>query len=41
MSPALVSSRALRAIFPRVSGDEPLLHCYVTVAIRFSPRERG
>ena len=41
MSPALVLSGALRASFPRVSGDEPADNAFMAGSEKFSPRERG
>ena len=41
MSPPLALARPASTSFPRVSGDEPEAQQAATLALMFSPRERG
>ena len=41
MSPLTALREDLAAGFPRVSGDEPMLHPSIDAGRVFSPRERG
>ena len=41
MSPASDHKAGRHLGFPRVSGDEPILHAELIAIYKFSPRERG
>ena len=41
MSPVYLLTEQAEACFPRVSGDEPEAQQAATLALMFSPRERG